>query len=88
MVKIELPKSNLMEFHNYNFSRINYELYEIEEIVDGLYDGRIAGKEESIKSASEFAERVEWLGYQIKGLRKKYLLELNEMASSGKSIKD
>lgn len=77
MVKIELPKSNLMEFHNYSFSRINYELYEIEEIVDGLY-GR-TGKEldEAIQSAGDFAERVEWLGYQIRGLRKKYLLELN-----------
>jgi hypothetical protein len=37
MIKVELPKSDLMEFHNYNFSRIGYELYEIEEIISGMY---------------------------------------------------
>lgn len=38
MVRVELPPSNLMEFHNYNFSRIGYELYEIEEIIGGIYN--------------------------------------------------
>lgn len=32
------------------------------------------------------ARRVEMLYYQIKGLRKKYLLELNRRAKEGKAI--
>lgn len=29
MIQLELPENKLLEFHNYNFSRINYEFYEI-----------------------------------------------------------
>jgi len=75
MVRVELPQSDLLEFHNYNFSRIGYELYEVEEIVSGAYS-----EEHRPESVAEFAERVDWLGYQIRGLRKKYLRELNEIA--------
>lgn len=34
--------------------------------------------EEAAKSAGDFKERVEWLGWQVRGLRKKYLREVSE----------